>query len=321
MRLPIISKPCRALDIRRRTASRSGPKPRLIRLTDFVTIDRDARLRQAETLLRQGKLDQAIAEYRRIVDKQPRDWNTANVLGDLYLTTGETDKAVQLFVRVAGSLAQEGFWAKAGAIYKKILKVRPRDEHVLLQAAEMAAKLELLADARAYLETVRDLRRDGGDAPGVSAITIRMAALDPADIDARFAGASAQVAIGDVSAAVKGLKQLATELLELGWNDRAMSALSEAARLAPNDVELQKSLAPLDSGADESENVVVEEDSVEPIAPQEAPMSAASEVNVAVVLEDEQPPPSVSDPLHEPRPASPAPAPKDLDDVFADLRE
>jgi len=270
-------------------------------LIDFVTIDRDTRLRQAETLLRQGKLDQAIAAYRHIVDRQPRDWNTANVLGDLYLTAGETDKAVLLFVRVAGSLAQEGFWSKAGAIYKKILKVRPRDEHVLLQAAEMAAKLELLADARAYLETVRDLRRDGGDDPGVSAITIRLAALDPADFDARFAGAGAHLAIGDVASAVKALKQLAAELAELGWSDRAMSALEEAARLAPNDLDLQKSLARFGTGADE--NVVVEEDPVEPIAQQDAPASDATELKVPVVLEHEKP------------------APKDLDDVFADLRE
>jgi hypothetical protein len=37
-----------------------------------------------------------IADYRRIVDDQPRDWNTANVLGDLYFRAGKKPtKAVE----------------------------------------------------------------------------------------------------------------------------------------------------------------------------------------------------------------------------------
>ena len=66
-----------------------------------VPIDRAATLRNAEKLLRQGKLDQAIAEYRRVVDEHPRDWNTGNILGDLYLRANQTDHAAELFVRSA----------------------------------------------------------------------------------------------------------------------------------------------------------------------------------------------------------------------------
>jgi tetratricopeptide (TPR) repeat protein len=132
-----------------------------------VAIDRVALLRNAEALVQQGKLDQAIAEYRRIVNDQPRDWNTANVLGDLYLRAGQTDKAVELFVRVADSLSQDGVLSKAGALYKKILKVRPHDEHVLLQASELAAGQGLLAEARAHLNAVNEQRRSRGDASGL----------------------------------------------------------------------------------------------------------------------------------------------------------
>jgi tetratricopeptide (TPR) repeat protein len=132
-----------------------------------VAIDRTAVLRNAETLVQQGKLDQAIAEYRRIVNDQPRDWNTANALGDLYLRNGQTDKAVELFVRVADRLSQDGVLSKAAALYKKILKLRPHDEHVLLQAADIAAGQGLLAEARTHLNTVNEQRRSGGDASGV----------------------------------------------------------------------------------------------------------------------------------------------------------
>ena len=46
-----------------------------------MPIDRAATLRNAEKLIRQGKLPDAIAEYVRLVDDQPGDWNLANSLG------------------------------------------------------------------------------------------------------------------------------------------------------------------------------------------------------------------------------------------------
>ena len=101
-----------------------------------MPIDRPGILRNAEKLLRQGKIDQAIAEYLRIVEDQPSDWNTANVLGDLYVRAGQTDRAVEQFMRIADHLHNEGFLPKAAAVYKKILKLKPDHEHATLQAAE-----------------------------------------------------------------------------------------------------------------------------------------------------------------------------------------
>ena len=43
---------------------------------------RDGRLKKAEKLLKQGKVADAIAEYVRLVEDKPSDWNSANVLGD-----------------------------------------------------------------------------------------------------------------------------------------------------------------------------------------------------------------------------------------------
>ena len=66
-----------------------------------MAIDRAAKLRNAEKLLRQGKPEAAITEYLLVVEDQPRDWNTANILGDLYVRARQTDKAIDQFVRIA----------------------------------------------------------------------------------------------------------------------------------------------------------------------------------------------------------------------------
>ena len=122
-----------------------------------MPIDRAATLRNAEKLLRTGKLEAAIAEYLRVVEDQPRDWNTANLLGDLYGRAGHPDKAVEQFTRIADHLSEEGFVQKASAIYKKILKIKPDNEHALLQSAEIAAGQGLLADARTALNAVAEM--------------------------------------------------------------------------------------------------------------------------------------------------------------------
>ena len=60
-----------------------------------MPIDRAVTLRNAEKLIRQGKLDAAIAEFVRLVEDQPRDWNGKNALADLYARAGKVDKAVE----------------------------------------------------------------------------------------------------------------------------------------------------------------------------------------------------------------------------------
>lgn len=207
-----------------------------------MALDRAAALRNAEKALRQGKLDAAIAEYLRVVEDQPRDWNSANALGDLYVRAGQTDKAVEQFTRIADSLSDEGFLPKAGALYKKILKLKPDHEHALIQAAEIAGSQGLYADARGYLHTVAERRKARGDARGAAQILIRLGSLDPADYDARVIGASARVQIGDTKGAVEDLKAIAAELTEKGRQPDAIDALRQAAQLDPEDAEIRERL-------------------------------------------------------------------------------
>src|SRR5438874_6073518 len=121
-----------------------------------MPIDRALTLRNAEKLIRQGKLDAGIAEYLRIVEDAPGDWNAKNTLGDLYARAGQTEKAIEQFVEIADNLSEEGATAKAGALFKKILKLKADHEHALTQVAEMLANQRLYADARAHLNTLMD---------------------------------------------------------------------------------------------------------------------------------------------------------------------
>src|SRR5207253_1890719 len=112
-RRAIISSRFRSSATPTRTADRSGRPPCLIGSKTPLASERDEALKKAEKLLRQGKLDLAIAEYAKIVEDQPKDWNTRNALGDLYIRASQPDKACAQYMQIADHLMHEGFYPKA----------------------------------------------------------------------------------------------------------------------------------------------------------------------------------------------------------------
>ena len=202
-----------------------------------MALDREDTLKKAEKLLRQGRLDAAIAEYERVVEEYPRDWNTANALGDLYARGGRIDRAAEQYSRIAEHLLNEGFYPKAAALYKKLLKVKPDSEETLLQLAEISARQGLLVDAKNYLNQVAAKRTARGDRAGAAEIVIRLGSLDPADIEARMAAAATVADMGDENGAAARYREIYTDLAEKGRGDEALVALREGVRLNPYDTE------------------------------------------------------------------------------------
>ncbi|OLD18944.1 MAG: hypothetical protein AUJ01_06690 [Acidobacteria bacterium 13_1_40CM_3_65_5] len=207
-----------------------------------MAFDRALTLRNAEKLIRQGKVDAAIAEFVRIVEDQPQDWAAKNTLGDLYARAGQADKAVQQFVEIANNLSDEGAMAKAGALYKKILKLKPDHEHSLMQVADILGMQKLYADARAHLNTLIELRKSRGDVRGALQAKIRLGSLDPEDYDGRMQAVSARIEMRDVGGALSDIKDIAGALAEKGRHPEAIEALREGAKLNPDDDEIREKL-------------------------------------------------------------------------------
>jgi tetratricopeptide (TPR) repeat protein len=208
-----------------------------------LAIDRAEALKKAEKLLRQGKLDLAIAEYVKMIDEQPRDWNTRNMLGDLYVRANQPDKAIAQYTQIADHLYAEGFFPKASALYKKILKIKPDEESVLLHLGEISATQGLLADAKAHFLAVAAKRRARGDRAAADEIIVRLGSLDPNDFDARVLAAQTLAQNGDAIAAAMQYRAMHADLLEKGRAEDAMVALREAVRLNHEDLEGRAQLA------------------------------------------------------------------------------
>ncbi|PYX49534.1 MAG: hypothetical protein DMG79_08410 [Acidobacteria bacterium] len=113
-------------------------------------------LSNAEKYVQQGKLQNAIAEYEKVLKNDAKDLTVTNTVGDLYSRLGETDKATACFKTVGDAYASQGFTVKAIAMYKKICKLQPSLES-LLKLAELYSQQGLFNDARAqYLQVAEE---------------------------------------------------------------------------------------------------------------------------------------------------------------------
>ena len=197
--------------------------------------DREDTLKKAERLVRQGKLDAAIAEYLQVVEDQPADWTTANTLGDLYVRAGKADLAAGQYARIAEHFMAEGFYSKASALYKKLLKLTPGNEVAELNLAEISQKQGLLADAKARLTAIEARRRGRHDRAGAAEIVLKLGSLDPADFDARTAAARMLAEMGRDDEAAAQYRAIHDDLVEKDRAGDAAEALRQAVELNPQD--------------------------------------------------------------------------------------
>src|SRR5690242_3614373 len=118
-------------------------------------------LSAAEKYVQQGKLQNAIAEYEKVLKNDPKDLTVLNTVGDLYARLGQTEEACGCFKNVGDAYAQQGFMVKAIAMYKKLTKMRSTLESVL-KLAELYTQQGLFNDARQqYLQVAEEFLRSG----------------------------------------------------------------------------------------------------------------------------------------------------------------
>ncbi len=69
-------------------------------------------LSAAEKYVQQGKMQNAIAEYEKVLKNDPKDLTVTNTVGDLYSRLGEVEKATESFKIVGDAYATQGFTVK-----------------------------------------------------------------------------------------------------------------------------------------------------------------------------------------------------------------
>jgi tetratricopeptide (TPR) repeat protein len=141
-------------------------------------------LSTAEKFVQQGKLQNAIAEYEKVLKTDSKDLTVLNTVGDLYARLGNTEKAVECFKSVGDAYAAQGFTVKAIAMYKKLSKLKSSLESVL-RLAELYTQQGLFNDARAQYSQVADEFVRAGQLDQAVRIYQKTLEMDPENIAMR----------------------------------------------------------------------------------------------------------------------------------------
>ena len=156
-----------------------------------MSIDRAKALQSAQKYLAKGQLDRAIGEYERLVQADPKDARMLLKLGDLYTRQGANKDASATYRKVAEQYAEQGFFLKAVAVCKQILKLDPTQLDVWERLAEMYEMLSLVSDAMATYEQVADAQMRANNPRKAIKALQKIADLDSENVAARIRYAEA----------------------------------------------------------------------------------------------------------------------------------
>jgi pilus assembly protein FimV len=189
-------------------------------------------LSAAEKYIQQGKLQNAIAEYEKILKADPKDLTVTNTVGDLYSRLGDSDKATECFKAVGDAYASQGFTVKAIAMYKKISKLKPSLESVL-KLAELYTQQGLFNDARAqYLQVAEEFMKSG-ELENAVRIFQKILEMDPENTAMRLKLAEVYVRLGKKNDAWQIFTAAAEALRSKGSLPQAEEVLQRMLTLDP----------------------------------------------------------------------------------------
>lgn len=149
-------------------------------------MDKNKIIEAAAKLVAKGAYDKAIKEYQKILDADPKDVRILQKMGELYQKKNDNAQAAHYFTKVAENYASDGFFLKAVALYKQVLKLDASLIDVNLKLAELHQQLQLMSEAMAYYQVVANHYDKAGDTRASLDTLKKMVDLDPDNIASRI---------------------------------------------------------------------------------------------------------------------------------------
>lgn len=231
-----------------------------------MSFDKVKSMRNAERYLSQGKIRSAIEEYKQIVDSDPRDFSTMNILGDLFVKNSEKNEAVKHYTKVAEHYSGQGFAQKAIAVYNKIFRINPDSIEISAKLADLHRLKGSVAEARVHYTSVAEEYQKRGKKLEALDAWKNIAELDPNNTDIYLRIAEVYRQENQYEDAARSFTEAGLRLGTLEQHEQALSAFLKAYELSPNDITLlngmvksQIALGYSDDAAKTLENLIVEQ--------------------------------------------------------------
>lgn len=203
-----------------------------------MIFDKPKAMRNAERFVAQGKLRSAIAEYRSVVENDPRDMSTLNMLGDLLAKNGDKRDAVNCYMQVAEYYSTQGFAQKAIAVYNKVTKIQPDSPDVTAKLADLHRSKGSLSEARSHYLSLAEHYKKNGRRLEALAMYKQIALLDPNNPEVCLNLAEAYISEGQRGEAVEAFAEAGLRLSRQNRHEEAILALMKGYDLNSTDLRI-----------------------------------------------------------------------------------
>ena len=213
-----------------------------------MALDKSAVQEKAQMYASQGKLTEAIAEWKKLADLSPNDGTPYNAIGDLHLKKNATNDATEAYFKAAAAFRAGGVALKAIAVFKKIIKIDPNQFLAYKCLADLNAERGLVSNAVAdylalsklYLKAAR---------PKEALETYRaVVKLEASNLDARRQMADLCLKQSWTEEGVKAFIELGRECANQRRPAEAKEAYQGALKIDPKNREAGQLLQALESG-------------------------------------------------------------------------
>ncbi|HZM71581.1 MAG TPA: tetratricopeptide repeat protein [Candidatus Cryosericum sp.] len=208
-------------------------------------LDRAKTIQAAEKHVRAGKFLEAVAEYKKLADDNPRDMNVLNKLGDLLTRAGKNQEALRFFLRIAEFYAKDGFFLKAIAMYKKISKLDGTNLECQQQLAALYQKQGLASEAKAQYLLIADQLIRKGQQKAAADILQKVLEIEPDNVKVRSTLGELLGRSPKGDGAAREFCQAARSALDRGAAIECVQALRKAIHADPMFAELPAALLAL----------------------------------------------------------------------------
>ena len=207
-----------------------------------MSFDKSKAMRNAERYVAQGKIRAAISEYRAVVDNDPRDIATLNMLGDLYAKSAEKRDAVNCYLQVADHYNNQGFAQKAIAVYNKITRIQPDSIEVSAKLAELHKVKGSLSEARSHYMTLAEHYESNGHPLEALSMYKQIALLDPNNTEVCLNLAEAYIREGQRDEAVEAYAEAGARFSRQNKQEEAIRALTKGFDIKSTDLRILNGL-------------------------------------------------------------------------------
>lgn len=197
----------------------------------------------ARKFAQKGAKQKALKEYNTLLKLDPKDAKLHLEIGDAYRRWGQLDEAIAQYARVADQYKQEGFDARAVAVFKQILNLDPKRYETYVSLSELYQHMGLDSEAIGALQAAADGYHKEGQRREALELLRRMAALDPANTTSRMKVAELLHQEGLEEESVAEYDGVAEELLRCGAIDTIGSVYERILELQPERVDVLVAMA------------------------------------------------------------------------------